>query len=175
VAHFEIDPRAVFAPAGLGPLICFGLKAKMNPDTANESPSPSENSTNRLADVSKLLALAVGVFYTLGLLIVNLNLARYGVVSLEMYRPEYVLVGALWTFFVLLPFIVWSQTTGVMFIGERIFFKDNPISPPIFFLIGFYLSLSLFMQFISDDFGIFTLKELIPFSVFLFSMVAFFL
>jgi hypothetical protein len=96
------------------------------------------------------------------------------VVSLELYRPEYVLVGLLWTFLLLLPLIVYSETTGVLFIGKWVFFKDSPVSFPIFFLVGFYLSLSLFMQFISDDFGILTLKGLIPFFVIVFSMVAFF-
>jgi hypothetical protein len=152
----------------------FNRSKHMSLEATNESVNPLKNDTNTLADVSKLLALAVGVFYTLGLLIVNLNLARYGILSLELYRPEYVLVGALWTFLLLLPFIVWSQTTGVLFVAKRSFFKDSPISRPIFFLVGFYLSLSLFMEFISDDFGILTLKGLIPFTVFLFSVVAFF-
>jgi hypothetical protein len=127
----------------------------MTPDTAKASLSPSENGTSRLADASKLLALAVGVFYALGLLIVNLELGRYGVLSLELYRPEYVLAGFLWTFLVLLTVII-AHEASVLTIGKWVF-KDNVILSPI----GLYLLLSLFLYFLSDTGRIFTLWGLV--------------
>ena len=45
-----------------------------------------------VVDIAKVIAALFGV----GLLIVNMDLGRYGVVELELARPEYVLVGLLW-------------------------------------------------------------------------------
>ena len=87
----------------------------MNPDTANESLGPSDYG-NRLADATKLLAFAGAVFYALGFLIVNIELGTYGIVSLELNRSEYVIVGFVWTFLVLvLPLLVYDWTSRVVF------------------------------------------------------------
>jgi hypothetical protein len=49
-------------------------------------------------------AIAVlGIFYGVGLIIVNAELASWGIVNLELARAQYVLAGALWAF-VCLPF-----------------------------------------------------------------------
>jgi hypothetical protein len=49
-----------------------------------------------LQQIGRSLILFLGVLYTAGLLIVNIDLARYGTTSLDLARPEYVLAGALW-------------------------------------------------------------------------------
>jgi hypothetical protein len=38
------------------------------------------------------------MLYAIGLLIVNADLASFGLVSLHLARPEYVLAGVLWAF-----------------------------------------------------------------------------
>jgi hypothetical protein len=48
--------------------------------------------------VSRHTISAIGALYAAGLLIVNADLAYFGLVSLDLARPEYVLVGALWAF-----------------------------------------------------------------------------
>jgi len=48
--------------------------------------------------VSRHAISAIGALYAAGLLIVNADLAYFGLVSLDLARPEYVLVGALWAF-----------------------------------------------------------------------------
>lgn len=50
--------------------------------------------------LTRLGVLLVGGLYTVGLLIVNLDLGLYGLMSLELARPEYVMAGALWIFLV---------------------------------------------------------------------------
>lgn len=42
--------------------------------------------------------LVIGSLYTVGILIVNLELGGYGLLSLDLARPEYVMAGALWSF-----------------------------------------------------------------------------
>jgi hypothetical protein len=51
--------------------------------------------------LARLSILAAGAVYTIGVLIVNLNLGQYGLVSLDLARPEYVMAGLLWLFLVL--------------------------------------------------------------------------
>jgi hypothetical protein len=41
---------------------------------------------------------ALGLLYACGLVIVNADLASFGLVSLDLARPEYVLTGVLWAF-----------------------------------------------------------------------------
>lgn len=49
-----------------------------------------------LPQLSRTLVVGVGSLYAAGLLIVNIDLARYGLSNLDLARPEYVLAGALW-------------------------------------------------------------------------------
>jgi hypothetical protein len=42
--------------------------------------------------------VVVGGLYTVGLLIVNINLSQHGLVTLNLARAEYVMAGALWCF-----------------------------------------------------------------------------
>jgi hypothetical protein len=47
---------------------------------------------------SRLGLVILGALYTVGLLIVNIDLARYGLLSVDLARAEYVMAGALWSF-----------------------------------------------------------------------------
>lgn len=49
-------------------------------------------------DATRLAVVGIGALYAIGLLIVNIELGRYGVISLDLARPEYVMVGTLWLF-----------------------------------------------------------------------------
>jgi hypothetical protein len=51
-----------------------------------------------LGDAFRPWVVLTGGLYTIGLLIVNLDLGRYGIVTLELARTEYVMAGALWFF-----------------------------------------------------------------------------
>jgi hypothetical protein len=61
-----------------------------------EDSEAQEEDGGTLAQISKAAALLVGTLYTAGLIIVNLDLARYGIVNFELARPEYITIGALW-------------------------------------------------------------------------------
>jgi hypothetical protein len=76
---------------------------------ADSAPSLEPTVVERLADVSKLAALVLGIFYVFGLLIVNMELGIYGVFSLGLDRPEYVLAGALWVFLSVFPIVSFRQ------------------------------------------------------------------
>jgi hypothetical protein len=57
-----------------------------------------------LSVVSRYSLTGIGLLYTFGLLIVNADLAFFGLVSLDLARAEYILAGALWAFVsVLMP------------------------------------------------------------------------
>ena len=59
-----------------------------------EEPSMPERSwTQRLEQVSKVTLGATGLFYVLGLLVASLHLMRFGVFSLSLVRPHYVVAG----------------------------------------------------------------------------------
>jgi hypothetical protein len=44
-------------------------------------------------------ALFTGVLYVAGLLIVNIDLARYGLVNLDLAQTQYISVGGLWALY----------------------------------------------------------------------------
>jgi len=72
---------------------------------ADESPL-----TRKLVPVWVLTALRFGVFsavilYAVGLLIVNFDLWRYGIVSLDLTRPEYIMAGTAWAFMTLMTLV----------------------------------------------------------------------
>src|SRR5438128_6674842 len=52
----------------------------------------------RLLRASRFGFVILGGLYTVGLLIVNIDLAGYGLLSLDLGRAEYVMAGALWCF-----------------------------------------------------------------------------
>lgn len=61
-------------------------------ETAAPAPAPT------LGGAAQFGALAVALVYAIGMVIVNLHLRQYELVSLELARPEYVMAGALWAF-----------------------------------------------------------------------------
>jgi len=61
----------------------------------------------------RLAFLGLGALYTLGLLIVNSDLGRYGIVTLNLARPEYVMAGALWCFL----------TIGMLAVGQAVMLR----------------------------------------------------
>jgi hypothetical protein len=60
----------------------------------------------KVAQLAQVGVVGLGALYAIGLLIVNLDLARHGVVSLDLGRPEYVMAGGLWVFITVLT--AWS-------------------------------------------------------------------
>lgn len=91
------------------------MKMGAQPDS-DEVGERSDSIVERVADISKFLALILGIFYVLGLLIVNVDLGAYGVFSLGLDRPEYVLAGALWVFLAIWPIILfrrWHATVSI--------------------------------------------------------------
>jgi hypothetical protein len=57
--------------------------------------------TERLSGLLRLGAGAFGVLYVVGLLIVNIDLGRHGLLNLGLTRSEYVMSGALWALLML--------------------------------------------------------------------------
>jgi hypothetical protein len=51
-----------------------------------------------LQTLASATAIVIGGLYTVGLLIVNINLSQHGLVTLNLARAEYVMAGALWCF-----------------------------------------------------------------------------
>jgi len=78
-------------------------------DTFSENESWWDRVTRDLAlDVAATLA----VLYAVGLLIVNVDLGRHGVVAVDLARPEYIMVGLLWAILQLFTiavilFVIW--------------------------------------------------------------------
>jgi hypothetical protein len=63
-------------------------------------------------------ASTIAVLYAIGLLIVNLDLARYGVVAVDLARPEYIMVGLLWALLVTLTITaIWYE---IWFVRDRL-------------------------------------------------------
>jgi hypothetical protein len=77
------------------------------PNPAPDVPRPAART---LAGLAQLGALAVGVVYMIGVLIVNQHLGQYGIISLDLARPEYALAGALWVFLILAA--LWGIQSG---------------------------------------------------------------
>jgi hypothetical protein len=70
-------------------------------ETAVSNPPPAGGlSPENLVRVATLI---VGVLYAVGLLIVNIDLARYGLLITEIARAQYILTGAGWATFTLVP------------------------------------------------------------------------
>src|SRR5438552_2903440 len=70
-----------------------------------------------VAQLAQVSIVGLGVLYAIGLLVVNLDLARHGVVNLDLARPEYVMAGGLWLFMALLT--AWGLYAGVTFARDR--------------------------------------------------------
>ena len=60
-----------------------------------------------LGDFTRVSVFVVGLFYIAGLLIKNVDLGRMGIVDLDLARPEYVLIGAMWFVLIVTPAILY--------------------------------------------------------------------
>jgi hypothetical protein len=66
-----------------------------------ETPQESSRSPDRsgwMVDLPRFGVIILGVLYSVGLVIINVDLGRYGLVNLNLARPEYILAGVLWLF-----------------------------------------------------------------------------
>jgi hypothetical protein len=61
--------------------------------------------------------VGLGLWYAIGLVIVNIDLGRHGVVNLDLARPEYVMAGGLWLFMTLIA--GWGLYAGATFARDR--------------------------------------------------------
>jgi hypothetical protein len=71
-----------------------------------------------LERASRLGLLAVAVLYVIGLLIVNVELGRYGMIEVNLARAEYVMAGTLWA---ILIAVVWIAVRYYMSIFSSVF------------------------------------------------------
>lgn len=70
----------------------------------NEHAAENTGLVSELAlTLARLAVVVIAGAYVVGLLIVNINLAQYGLVRLNLGRPEYIMAGVLWGFFVIMP------------------------------------------------------------------------
>lgn len=74
---------------------------------------------------SSFFVIVLGGVYVLGLLIINIDLGRNGLISLNLGRPEYILAGALWAFLSI------GMLGAVMVLSDavrefRLSMKENP-------------------------------------------------
>jgi hypothetical protein len=89
------------------------------PDGPATPSNRADEETERFALPQALTYASVGA-YIVGLLIVNLDLARHGIWDVELGRPQYILVGVLWAVLNGLA-LAWSAV-GLMMVG--VFFRD---------------------------------------------------
>jgi len=57
-------------------------------------------------DLARIVSVLVVFLYVAGILIRNFDLGRLGVTDLELARPEYVLIGAMWFVLTVSPIIL---------------------------------------------------------------------
>src|SRR5574337_723194 len=74
------------------------LSGTMNKDAAEKVGSLSELAQS----LARLVVVVIAGLYAVGLLIVNINQAQYGLVRLDLGRPEYIMAGVLWGSFVII-------------------------------------------------------------------------
>jgi len=95
-------------------------------------------------DLAVSFATAMGVLYAVGVLIVNLDLGRYGVVAVDLARPEYVMVGLLWTVLVTLTiavlwFMFWFVSDVMRLIARSEYFAAIGWAVGVLVVLVFYL------------------------------------
>ena len=126
------------------------MKTDTQIDSSGDSASSFEVSiSERLSDVSKRVALVLGIFYVVGLLIVNMELGKYGMFSLGLDRPEYVLAGALWVFLSVIPILIFRAWMTLVSTPESI--KDvRAIGKMLPSILAGYVAFSYFLGILSD-------------------------
>jgi len=99
------------------------------------------DSLHLVAQYARFAAIGLGVLYAVGLLVVNADLSRYGLVSMGLARPEYVLTGAMWAFLMLFTLSVFSVIAATIrhviwnldSLGARVFYSLLALSTSGFF------------------------------------------
>jgi hypothetical protein len=71
-------------------------------------PTRLQQTLQSLKDLPAVLLAAGTGLYALGLIIVNLELGIYGLVNLDLARPQYLMTGALWLFLCALNLWCWQ-------------------------------------------------------------------
>ena len=77
----------------------------MTADQGRVTEGVAPNIMARFSEAAQLIVFVVDGLYALGLLVVTVDLGRYGIVHLDLARPEYVVSGALWVAVVLAPVV----------------------------------------------------------------------
>jgi hypothetical protein len=73
----------------------------------NSGASALGQSISLFGSIVQPFVSALGVLYIFGLLLINIDLARYRVVNLDLARPEYVLAGLLWVLAIVPSGVIW--------------------------------------------------------------------
>jgi hypothetical protein len=95
-------------------------------------------------------ATTIAALYAVGLLIVNLDLGRYGVATTDLARPEYVMVGLLWAILVTLTtfaiwFTVWFVPEVMRPIPSSRYFEAKVWASLLSVSLGVLIVLSLYI------------------------------
>jgi hypothetical protein len=132
----------------------------------------------QLDGIGKALIAFAGVAYSVGFVLVNFDLARYRVTGFSLARPQYVLVGAVWSILTAIalvpPFLIAYGTKYGEFKSklERIRFVIIWLSASLWFLNGA-------VQFLKPDRSLerweyypgLILTELVPFGLTLYALL----
>lgn len=70
----------------------------MNPGESPQETAQNSDISRWLKEIPRLGLIILGSLYSVGLLIINIDLGRYGLISLNLARPEYIMAGVLWAF-----------------------------------------------------------------------------
>lgn len=70
----------------------------MNPGESPQETAQNYDVSRWMNDIPRFGLIILGCLYSVGLLIINIDLGRYGLISLNLARPEYIMAGVLWAF-----------------------------------------------------------------------------
>lgn len=115
---------------------------------------PSAEVLTRIQAIARVGVLLLGGLYTVGLLIVNLDLGHYGLLSLDLARPEYVMAGALWTF---LTVITWAAAAVAIGNVKQILLSK----PSAWTLVKTLLEFAMFVGFLLYLVSVLSRNELV--------------
>ena len=86
-------------------------------DSENLAPLPQSTAAGALPFIShfaQAAAIVIALLYAVGLIIVNVDLGRYGLLSMDLARPEFILTGAMWAVLLLASIsCYWMISAGV--------------------------------------------------------------
>lgn len=106
-----------------------------------ESTGDSKSVWAVVGDSSRVAAVGIALIYAIGVLIVHTNLSQYGIeYGLDLARPQYVLVGALWASVVALPLAVSIVVTSWLWSLQNAYLPRSVTRClAILFIVIFYL------------------------------------